>query len=165
MSDDICSGVVRRIGEGFEGVLEREYDHPPQALWRMLTEPSEFAKWLAPGSMELREGGTVRIDFVDSGTLIESPLTRCVPPRVLQYSWSSGSEPARPLRWELAPTAGGTRLILVVSIPAGEDVAKACAGFEGHLDMLAGALEGVAMRFPFDHYVAARKAYQQMLGV
>ena len=49
-------------------------------------------------------------------------------------------------------------------VPAGEDPAKACAGFEGHLEMLAAALEGVPIRFPFDLYKSARAAYTEQLA-
>ena len=48
---------------------------------------------------------------------------------------------------------------LLVRVPAGEDLAKACAGFDAHLDMLAAALEGVSIKFPFDVFVQARKVY------
>lgn len=158
-----CSGTITRTRTGFEGRLQRRYPHPPDALWAMLTTPAEFAKWIAPGTMALKKGGRVHIDFADSGTVIDSTLTEYEPQRLLEYSWSSGDEPPRPLRWELAADGDGTRLTLTVHTPAGEDAAKACAGFEGHLDMLAGALEGVPIKFPFDHFVAARKAYSQML--
>ena len=83
---------------------------------------------------------------------------------MLEYSWSSGEQPQRPLRWELHPRGGGTRLELFVEIPAGEDVAKACAGFEGHLEMLATALEGVPTRFPFDLFVQTRKSYAEQVA-
>ena len=55
-------------------------------------------------------------------------------------------------------------LTLGVRVPVGEDAAKACAGFEAHLDMLAAALEGVAVRFPFDVYQQARKAYAEQVA-
>lgn len=158
-----CSGTIARTPTGFEGRLQRFYPHPPDTLWAMLTTPAEFAQWIAPGTMALEKGGRVHIDFADSGTVIDSTLTEYEPQRLLEYSWSSGDEPPRPLRWELAAKGEGTRLTLTVHTPAGEDAAKACAGFEGHLDMLAGALEGVPIKFPFEHFVAARKAYSQML--
>lgn len=162
--ENACSGTIARTDKGFVGRLQRLYEHPVQRVWEMLTVPAEFAKWIAPGKIDLQKGGRVYIDFADSGTVIDSTLTEFEPPRLLEYSWSSGDEPARPLRWELEPQGSGTRLTLTVHTPAGEDAAKACAGFEGHLDMLAGALEDVPIRFPFDHFVAARKVYAQMLG-
>jgi uncharacterized protein YndB with AHSA1/START domain len=108
-------------------------------------------------------GGRVHIDFGDSGVVIDSTVLAFDPPQLLAYSWSSGDEPERPLRWELGTVDGGTVLTLTVLLPAQEDIAKACAGFEAHLDMLAAALEGVPIRFPFERYVAARRAYQEIL--
>ena len=106
----------------------------------------------------------MRIDFVDSGIVIDSRVTAFEAQRVLAYSWSSGNEPERPMRWELAPAGEGTALTLALQIPAGEDAAKACAGFEGHLDMLAAALEGVPIKFPFERFLQARSAYNAQLA-
>ncbi len=156
-------GSIERVEGGFEGRLGRVFEHDAQAVWRMLTEPAALAQWLAPGTIEPRLGGAVKIDFADSGTVIDSRVSAYEPQRVLAYSWSSGSEPPRPLRWELASEGERTRLALTVRIPEGEDPAKACAGFEGHLDMLAAALEGVPIKFPFDVFLAARSGYRKIV--
>lgn len=152
-------GRITRTAAGFEGRLERALAHPPAAVWAMLTEPASLAQWLAPGRIELREGGTVRIDFADSGTVIDSRLTAFAPGQLLEYSWSGGDQPLRPLRWELRPEGEGTLLNLTVRLPEEEDPAKACAGFDGHLEMLAAALEGVPIKFPFDLFLQARAVY------
>lgn len=157
-------GRIQRTGTGFQGHLSRDIEHEADAVWAMLTDSASMAQWLAPGSIQQQPGGAVRIDFADSGTVIDSTLTAFEPGRVLEYSWSGGEQPQRPLRWELHPRGGGTRLELFVGIPAGEDVAKACAGFEGHLEMLATALEGVSTRFPFDLFVQTRKAYAEQVA-
>lgn len=156
------SDRIRRLEAGFEGRLERLVGHDPRAVWRMLTEPQALAQWLAPGSIDLRSGGSVHIDFADSGTTIDSAVTAFDPPRLLEYSWSSGNEPERPLRWELNAVKEGTQLVLTVRLPAGEDIVKACAGFDAHLEMLAAALEGVPIRFPVDRFLKARRIYQEM---
>lgn len=162
--DNIEPGQLRILDNGFEGRLERLFiGHDRNAVWRMLTEPEKLAQWLAPGSIQLSMGGSVRIDFADSGTTIASTVLELDPPRLLAYSWSSGNEPARPLRWELSAVADGTKLVLTLRLPAGEDAARACAGFDTHLEMLAAALEGVPMRFPMPHFLAARRAYQKLL--
>ncbi|ADU98089.1 SRPBCC family protein [Alicycliphilus denitrificans] len=157
-------GTLQRTATGFEGRLTRRLDHGADAVWRMLTDPQAMAQWLAPGNIELCTGGAVRIDFVDSGIVIDSRVTAFEAQRVLAYSWSSGNEPERPMRWELAPAGEGTALTLTLQIPAGEDAAKACAGFEGHLDMLAAALEGVPIKFPFERFLQARSAYNAQLA-
>jgi uncharacterized protein YndB with AHSA1/START domain len=165
MTEDAARpGRVRRNADGFEGRLERRLSHPPAAVWSMLIEPQGIAQWLAPGTIELRKGGRVHVDFGDSGVVIDSTVTDLDPPRLIAYSWSSGAEPVRPLRWELSAEGAGTRLVLTVRLPAGEDIAKACAGFDAHLEMLAAALEGVPIRFPFELYLAARRGYQETLA-
>lgn len=165
MSDDALQlGSITAHGDGHQGRLTRQFDHPASKVWGMLTESPLMAQWLSAGTIEQRQGGKVRIDFVDSGIVIDSSVTAFQAGKLLEYSWSSGNEPQRPLRWELAPTAEGTQLTLTVGVPAGEDAAKACAGFEGHLEMLAAALEGVPIKFPFETYMKARAGYKTMLG-
>ncbi len=164
MSDDALNiGRITAQGEGFQGRLERVFAHDRAAVWRMLTEPQAFAQWLAPGTIDVRPGGAVRIDFGDSGVVIDSTVLALEDQALLAYSWSSGDEPERRLDWQLSDADGGTRLVLQVQVPKDEDAAKACAGFEAHLEMLAAALEGVSIRFPFQHYLDARKAYQSQL--
>ncbi|MEO8839258.1 MAG: SRPBCC family protein [Herbaspirillum sp.] len=155
-------GRIRRVSSGFEGQIERLIKHDRNTVWRMLVEPQALAQWLAPGSIELRIGGAVHIDFADSGTVIDSTVLKLDAPKLLEYSWSSGNDPERLLRWKLITVDEGTRLVLTLRIPVGEDAARACAGFEGHLEMLAAALEGVPIHFPVDLFLKARRAYQEL---
>jgi uncharacterized protein YndB with AHSA1/START domain len=144
--------------------LSRSFGHAPAVLWRALTDPAWLPLWLAPGEISLGRNGRARLDFADSGVAIDSPVTALTPGRVLEYSWSSPGQPARPLRWEIEPDGDGARLFLIVKIPHGEDAARAFAGFEAHLDMLEAALEGVPVKFPFLDFKAAREAYQARLA-
>lgn len=152
------------VGDDLEARLERFFAHDQDTVWRMLTDATALPQWLAPGSIELSVGGAVQIDFADSGRTIESVVLQLDRPRLLEYSWSSGDGPVRPLRWELGATEGGTQLVLTLRLPSGEDIAKACAGFDAHLEMLAAALEGVPIRFPVDYFLDACKAYKQLSG-
>jgi uncharacterized protein YndB with AHSA1/START domain len=163
MSDDATATLSRNDGE-VVGVMTRVFDHAPAALWRMLTDPARLPEWLAPGRIEPRVGGAARLDFADSGTVIDSPVSACDDGRLIEYSWSSPGEPARPVRWEIAPEGDGARLALTVTTPAGEDPARACAGWEAHLAMLEAALEGAPIKFPFDRFKAARDAYREKLA-
>jgi uncharacterized protein YndB with AHSA1/START domain len=158
--NDVRIGSIRRLGNGFEARLERVFGHDQNTVWRMLTEPQALAQWLAPGSIELRLGGAVHIDFGDSGTMIDSTIVDLDIPRLLGYSWSSSDGLERPLRWELDAVEAGTRLLLTLRLPATEDVPKACAGFDAHLEMLAAALEDISIRFPLDYYRERRRVYE-----
>lgn len=156
-------GSLCRIGDTVEGRLERVLDHPVDTVWAMLTELGHLANWLAPGDIECKQGGAAKLNFADSGTVIDSTVSAYEPPRLLEYSWSSPGEPLRPVRWELTAEGKATRLILTLRVPAGEDAARACAGWEAHLEMLAAALEGVPIKFPFQRFKETREAYKAML--
>lgn len=165
MSEETTStGSIERNGDAFEIRLERIIEHEPDAVWRMLTASDALPQWLAPGTVETETGGAIRVDFPESGASIDATVRACEPPRLLEYSWSSGDEPQRPLRWELEPVAAGTHLVLGLRLPGDEDAAKSAAGWDAHLEMLLAALEGVPIRFPVDHFLALRRRYADQLA-
>jgi len=157
-------GTVKRIGKRFEARLERTLEHDQQTVWRLLTDSARLPEWLAPGELAKAKGGRAKLDFPESGTVIDSTVTEIDPPRLIEYSWSGPGEPQRPVRWQTSPVAGGTRLVLTLSVPDTEDVARACAGWEAHLEMLLAALEGVPMKFPFDRFKATRESYKAIVA-
>ena len=160
MVDEELATLTRR-GEAVEARLTRRIEHPAGAVWRMLTDPAKLPEWVAPGQIELRIGGAARLDFADSGTVVDSRVSAYDPGRLLEYSWSSLGEPPRPVRWEVsAESDDASRLDLTVTVPAGEDPGRACAGWEAHLEMLLAALEGVPIKFPFETFKAARETYR-----
>lgn len=163
MSDEATAQLSRDGGQ-VVGVMSRALEHPPATVWRMLTDPAKLPEWLAPGRIEPRVGGAARLDFVDSGTVIDSRVTAYDEGRLLEYSWSSPDEPQRPVRWEIAPDGAGARLTLTLKTPQGEDPGRACAGWEAHREMLEAALEGVPIKFPFDRFKAARDAYREKVA-
>jgi uncharacterized protein YndB with AHSA1/START domain len=163
MSDD-ATATLSRSGDAVVGVMTRVSDHAPAEIWAMLTDPAKLPEWLAPGRIEPRVGGAARLDFADSGTVIDSQVSAYEAGRTLEYSWSSPGEPRRPVRWEIAPEGGGARLRLTLTTPAGEDPGRACAGWEAHLEMLEAALEGVPIKFPFERFKAAREAYREKVA-
>ena len=157
-------GTIKKAHGRFEACLTRSIDHDQGRVWAWLTESQHLVEWLAPGEIELRAGGRARLNFTDSGTVIDSTVTAFVPPRLLEYSWSSAGEPLRPVRWETAPEGAGTRLTLTLAVPDTEDIARACAGWEAHLQMLLAAIEGVPIKFPFERFKETRAAYKAMVS-
>ncbi|MGD8829001.1 MAG: SRPBCC family protein [Pseudomonadales bacterium] len=157
-------GTIEHRGDRYHARLERLIDQPPAAVWAMLTDPAKFVDWLAPGEVELRQGGAAKLNFEDSGIVIDSKVTAFEPERLLEYSWSSPGEPERPVRYEVAPANGGTRLTLLLSTPDDEDIARSCAGWEAHLMMLLAAIEGVPIKFPFERFQATRAIYNEQLN-
>jgi uncharacterized protein YndB with AHSA1/START domain len=153
--------IVQKPGH-LEVRIDRFFPHAIGPVWQALTRSEYLAQWLAPGHIELVTGGRARLDFGDSGVAIDSTVTEIEAPNVLEYSWSGPGEPLRPLRFVLTIGVGGTRLTLTLKLPPGEDAARAAAGFDAHLEMLAATLEGVPIKFPFPLFKALRGAYQEM---
>ncbi|MBI1196677.1 MAG: polyketide cyclase [Phenylobacterium sp.] len=155
---------ITRTEAGYRCEFGRDFDHAPQVIWAALTEPAKLAQWLAPGTIEQRIGGRARLDFQDSGIVIDSDVSLCEPDHLLEYGWSGPGEPDRRLTWTLTALQDGCRLSLVLRLPDGDDVARSCAGWDAHLDMLAATLEGVSVKFPFEVFKAAREAYKARLA-
>lgn len=167
MSDQSGEQIARPMGaralrsaDGrVEGVLTRDLPCPAEKIWEYLTDPKYLPLWLAQGQVEVGPGGFARLDFGQSGSVIDSPVTQAIPLQALDYSWSAPGEPERPLRWRLRAVAPAeTRLLLSVTTPEADDPARALAGWDAHLEMLAAALEGVPVKFPFQHFQAVRAA-------
>ncbi|MEO2178192.1 MAG: SRPBCC family protein [bacterium] len=156
-------GSIEKADGYYNATLTRDIDQDQATVWSMLTKPSHFVNWLAPGEIELAQGGRATLNFTDSGIVIDSEVTKCQAPSLLEYSWSSGDEPQRPIRWELEPIDQRTRLSLTLGIPEDEEVARSCAGWEAHLMMMLAALEGVPIKFPFERFQATREAYKEMM--
>ncbi len=134
-------------------------------IWRMLATEQERVKWLAPGTIDLFAGGRARLDFQDSYVVVDSAVTSCERNKVLEFSWSGGNDPLRPIRFEIEELeTGGCQLTLIVSIPDDEVVARSCAGWEAHLTMLQAALAGVSVKFPLDRFKASREFFDQTLA-
>jgi len=165
ISTSLTLGQISRQTDTVQVVMTRTFDHAVATVWCALTEPARLAQWLAPGEIEPHEGGRARLDFIDSGTTIDSLVGAWKPGALLEYSWSEPGEPLRPVRWALeANGPAATHLTLTLTIPFGEDAGRAAAGWEAHLEMLAAALEDVPIKFPFEHFKAAREAYRALLA-
>jgi uncharacterized protein YndB with AHSA1/START domain len=93
-------------------VIERVFAHPPEKLWRALTESPLMAQWLMKNDFEPAVGRKFQFRFdpvpnwdgvIDCEVLIVDPLKR------LSYSWGSlglGSV----VLFTLTPAEGGTHV-------------------------------------------------------
>lgn len=93
-------------------VVERVFPHPPEKLWRALTERSLIAQWLMNNDFEPVVGRKFQLKaepmpnwngIVDCEVLVIAPFKQ------LSYTWGSmGLESV--VLFTLAPAEGGTRL-------------------------------------------------------
>lgn len=130
---------VDKDGDRFTLVLVRELRHRPEHVWAALTDPEQLRDW-APfdASRDLGSVGPVTLSTAGTPTpqSSETRVTRAEPPRLLEYSWG-GSD----LRWELEPTATGTRLSLWHNIDR-RFIAMGAAGWHICFDVLDHHLAG-----------------------
>jgi uncharacterized protein YndB with AHSA1/START domain len=88
-------------------VVEREISHPPEKIWRALTQPHLIEEWLMKNDFKPVVGH--RFDLrADWGT-VECRVLAVEPNRTLSYTWEAyGLESV--VVWTLTPSSTGTPL-------------------------------------------------------
>jgi uncharacterized protein YndB with AHSA1/START domain len=134
---------VQKDGERWTLVLVRDLRHPPEKVWRALTEPEHLREW-APFDADATmgtAGATVKLTTVGAPAphVTETTVTRADAARRLEYNWGG-----QDIRWELEPIPGGTRLTLWHNIDR-RFIAMGAAGWHICLDVLQRLLEGDAI--------------------
>lgn len=100
-------------------VFERVLPHPPEKVWRALTQSWLIEEWLMANDFvpEVGRRFTLRATPLPGW----SGVTHCQvvavePPRLLVYHWGDGSESTSGLKttvtWTLLPEGNGTRLLM-----------------------------------------------------
>jgi uncharacterized protein YndB with AHSA1/START domain len=95
-------------------VVEREFSHPPEKLWRALTQPHLIAEWLMKNDFVPSVGHRFRLTGEWGGTL-DCEVLAVEPNRVLSYTWNHAHQDAAfnlqsVVTFTLSPTASGTHL-------------------------------------------------------
>jgi uncharacterized protein YndB with AHSA1/START domain len=94
--------------------VEREFPHPPERLWRALTQPHLIAEWLMKNDFVAEVGHRFHLSG-DWGGVLDCEVLAIEPGRALSYRWDHANEnPAYDLRsvvsFTLTPTPSGTLL-------------------------------------------------------
>jgi len=93
--------------------------HPPQKVWRALTDPALLAEWLLPVTgLKLEPGAafTFRTQpHPDWDGTVQCRLLEIDAPRKISYTWIAGAFIDTVVTFTLTPTASGTKLSLVQS--------------------------------------------------
>ncbi len=131
--------TIEKDGESWTLVITRDLRHPPEKVWRALTDPDQLREW-APFDADRSLGavGTVRLTTVGvpGPHVTETTIRRADAPHLLEFSWG-GQE----IRWRLEPHGSGTRLTLWHNIDR-RFIAMGAAGWHICLDVMDRALDG-----------------------
>ncbi len=145
MSEIRSEVVVTDAGAGTRSVVvEQEFAHPTQKVWRALTEGDLIEQWLMENDFQPVVGHRFQLrstpvpgwdGVIDCKVLVAEPYER------LSYSWGTmGME--NMVAWTLTPTAGGTLLRMEQSGFREDQVANYKGAMYGWRKFF-GGLEGV----------------------
>ncbi len=88
-------------------VIERKFSHPPERIWRALTQRDLIAEWLMANDFEPAAGH--RFHLRGDWGAVACEVRQIEPFHTLVYSWDAhGLESV--VTWTLAPSDGGTLL-------------------------------------------------------
>jgi uncharacterized protein YndB with AHSA1/START domain len=163
-------GELIELGADRVGVrFERRLAHPPERVWRAITEPDELAKWF-PARPEIAGERSVGAELTFTyPENVEPPETGEVveydEAQLFAFTWRPGGDQAQLLRFELEPDGDGTKLVFTHELPK-PDSAKVAAGWQLCLDDLEAALDGQPRpEFPDDRWVELHERYAKQFGV
>lgn len=102
-------------------VIERFLSHPPDKVWRALTDARMVRAWLMPTDFAPVVGHRFTFQATPMGDwdgVVHCEVLACEPPRLLRYSWVGGSESNlkygsrldSTVTWTLTRADNGTRL-------------------------------------------------------
>ena len=89
--------------------------HPPERVWKAITDSAAIAQWLMPNDFEPRLGHrftfrTNPMPGLNFDGICHCEVTELDPPRLLAYSWIGGPLTDTLVTYRLEPEGDGTRL-------------------------------------------------------
>jgi uncharacterized protein YndB with AHSA1/START domain len=95
--------------------LVHDYSHPPEKVWRVLTDPAFMERWALkarPEGFSTAVGTRFRLigkPQIGWSGIIDCEVLEAREPSVLRYSWVADGGDALQLTYRLEPHDGGTR--------------------------------------------------------
>jgi len=105
---------MNTAGETRSVVVERDIPHPPEKIWRALTQQHLLAEWLMQNDFQPRVGHRFNLRG-EWGGVLDCEVLAVEPNSTLSYTWDHPhDDPAFRLKsvvtFTLTPTRGGTHL-------------------------------------------------------
>ena len=165
MNEDREPGTLHHHGTRHRLRFERRLAHPPEKVWRALTENAELAHWFPTRIDGPREPGA-KLRFVFPGerteewAAMDGELMVYDPPRTLEYSWGGDI-----LRWELQPGGEHTLLVFTHTFEDETKAARDASGWDVCLDSLESALAAAPPDpFTMERFDVLFEKYAQRFG-
>lgn len=135
----MTDGELERIDDRWRLRFSRRLAHPPEKVWRALTEPEHLAAWFPTTIEGDREAGAALTFAHPDGTgpAFTGTMTAYRPPSLMELEWGTDT-----LRFELRADGDGTLLTLLDLFDEKGKAARDAAGWHVCLDLLRGHLDG-----------------------
>ncbi len=88
-------------------IVERDIPHPPEKIWRALTQPHLLEEWLMKTDFQPNLGR--RFKFSAEWGSVDCEILEIEPNKTLSYTWGD-TRLKSVVTWTLTPTKNGTRL-------------------------------------------------------
>jgi uncharacterized protein YndB with AHSA1/START domain len=153
-------GILERAGDRWRLRFERRLSHPPDKVWRALTEPEQLRAWF-PDQIVVREwrAGSP-LEFVSGFGDFDGEVIAVNPPHLLEFRWGTDI-----LRFQVEPVGDGSLLTLTDTIDEIGKAARDGAGWHECLDRLEHALAGTTPEWaPGERYQAVHDRYVERFG-
>lgn len=99
--------MTATMTETLSVVVEREIDHPPEKIWRALTQPHLIEEWLMKNDFQPKVDH--RFNLRGDWGAVDCRVMVVEPNKTLSYTWAAmGLESV--VTWTLTPTSTGTHL-------------------------------------------------------
>lgn len=128
-------------------IVEREIPHPPEKIWRALTQPHLIEEWLMTNDFAPLVGHRFnlrRSPRPDVNIVVDCQVLVIEPNKTLSYTWSA-LDLESVVTWTLTPTSTGTHLRMEQS-GFRPDQKQAYGGAKGGWQQFFGKLEQVLAR-------------------
>ncbi|HEY3686923.1 MAG TPA: SRPBCC family protein [Streptosporangiaceae bacterium] len=144
--------------------FQRFLPHPPQKVWRAVTEPGHLAEWF-PAKMNMRLAVGEQITFgafggTDGG---DGVITEVEEPRVFAFTWNGEA-----LRIELTPAGDGCELVFTHAFDNGNRTRAGsfAAGWNACLDAMASVVDGTPVQqMTEERYIADHERLHAQFGL
>ncbi|HUI01001.1 MAG TPA: SRPBCC domain-containing protein [Nitrososphaerales archaeon] len=153
------AGAVLMEGEKATLVFRRRLAHPPDAVWKALTDPSELSNWyMTKAVIDGREGGTIDLMAGPSRLHVTGRILTWKPPVVFEHEWKVAPRAEIPsgedaiIRWELRRDGEGTILHLEHRKLNRETALGFAPGTHAFIDRLEAQLGGLPLPNWQDRY-------------
>jgi uncharacterized protein YndB with AHSA1/START domain len=156
-------GQLEQSGDRWRLRFTRKLTHPPEKVWRALTEPEHLAAWFPTDiEGERASGAPLRFRFRNGeGPTIDGQMITYDPHSVLEFQWGGGET----LRFELRPDGDGTYLTFLNTFDQLGKASRDAAGWHVSLDALEDRLDGrTPASTPTERWRDVHQSYVERFG-